>query len=122
LKDLAIPTYSHFFMPVNLYPSFTDGSIDEPAQVAGLKFPCRAICLALSSTLFYVPARLTPFTEPLSKVYQKKGLSLHVARHPSPSLLVTADSFGRGPEQLGHLLLCPIQALSDAYQFFTVHG
>jgi len=93
LKHLAIPTYPHLFNPIPLYGSLTDGSVDKPAQMAGLKFPRRTPFLPFEGTPFYSPARLMPFIGPLFHREQKKDLPLRMGGHRSPSLLVTMHGF-----------------------------
>jgi len=81
LKQLAIPAYLHLFNQIPLYSSFTDGSVDKPAQMAGLKFPRRTPFLEFGGTPFYSPARLMPFIGPLFHREQKKDLPLHIGGH-----------------------------------------
>jgi hypothetical protein len=93
LKHLATPACLHLFMPIPLYGSFTEGSVDKPAQMTSLEFPRWAHFLAFEITLFCGPARLMAFTGPSFHGEQKKDLSLRVDGHRSPSLLVTMDGF-----------------------------
>jgi hypothetical protein len=113
LKHLAASACAHLFIPIPLYGSFTDGSVDKPAQITGLKFPRWAPFLAFERTLYYGPARLMPFTGPLFHRDQKKDLPLHMDRHLSPSLLIAVYSLNGCSEQLSHLPLRLTQFLTE---------
>ena len=91
LQNLTRSADLHFFFPAFLNLTFTNRSIDKPAQFSGLKFPGRAFFLLLGGTFFDLPARLSVFTVFRQSGYQKKHLSLYVGRHFTPPLLVAVD-------------------------------
>ncbi len=121
LKHLTLPAYPHFFIPILSYGSFTDGSVDKPAQITGFKFPRRTSFPSFDRTFFCGPARLVRFTGPLFHVHQKKGLPLPMDRHLSPSLLVAIDSPDRCAKQLSHFPLSLFQSLADILELLAFH-
>jgi hypothetical protein len=122
VKHLAAPAHFHLFIPIPLYSSFTDGSIDKPAQMTGLKFPCGAPFFPFGRTLFCGPARLLPrHTRSLSG-QQEEDMPLHMHWHLSPSLLIATDSLDGCAKQFGHFLLSLVQFFPYAFKFFTVHS
>ncbi len=112
----------HLFFPVLAYRAFTNGSVDKPAEIAGLKFPGWTLFPLVARAFFYNPARLFEFIVLPHHGDQKKHLPLHIGRHRSPALFVAVDSLNGGSEQLGHLLLGLVQCLSVMDEFFAVHG
>jgi hypothetical protein len=120
-QNLTVSASIHLLLPVLLNSAFADGPIDKPAQMTGLKFPCRTFFSAVARTFLDDPARLLPLQHPSLSGDQEQDLPLNVARHGSPSLLVAVYSLNRGPEELCHLLLRFIQFPSEVQEFFTVH-
>jgi hypothetical protein len=53
---VALSAQFHFLLPCLLLLALTDGTINKPAEVASLKFPCRTISLNLSRARSYHPA------------------------------------------------------------------
>ena len=121
-KYFARPANLHLFFPVLAYRALTNGSVDKPAEISGLKFPDRTLFPSVARTFFYYPARLFEFIVLPHHGDQEKHLPLHIGRHRSPALFVAVDSLNGGSEQLGHLPLGLVQCLSVMDEFFTVHG
>ena len=92
-KHLTGATYLHLFFPVFLYRSFTNGSVNKPAKIAGRKFPGRAALLLFRRTLFDHPASLCALVFSRRPGYQKINLTLDMHRHRSPALLITVNGF-----------------------------
>jgi len=121
-KYFTSPANLHLLFPVLAYSALTNGSVDKPAEISGLKFPGRTLFPSVARTFFYNPARLFEFIVFPHPGDQEKHLPLHVGRHRSPALFVAVDSLNGGSEQLGHLPLGLVQCLSVMDEFFTVHG
>ena len=121
-KYFTRPANLHLLFPVLAYRALTNGSVDKPAEISGLKFPGRTLFPSVARTFFYNPARLFEFIVLPHPGDQEKHLPLHVGRHRSPALFVAVDSLNGGSEQLGHLPLGLVQCLSVMDEFFTVHG
>ena len=121
-KYFTSPANLHLLFPVLAYRALTNGSVDKPAEISGLKFPGRTLFPLVARTFFYNPARLFEFIVLPHPGDQEKHLPLHVGRHRSPALFVAVDSLNGDSEQLGHLPLGLVQCLSVMDEFFTVHG
>jgi hypothetical protein len=121
-KYFTSPANLHLLFPVLAYRALTNGSVDKPADISGLKFPGRTLFPLVARTFFYNPARLFEFIVLPHPGNQEKPLPLHVGRHRSPALFVAVDRLNGGSEQLGHLPLGLVQCLSVMDEFFTVHG
>ncbi len=112
----------HLLFPVLAYRALTNGAVDKPAEISGLKFPGRTTFPLVARTFFNNPARLFGFIVLAHHGDQEKHLPFHMGRHRPPSLLVALDSLAGGSEQLGHLSLGLVQRISVMAKFFTVHG
>ena len=121
-KYFTRPANFHLLFPVLAYRALTNGSVDKPAEISGLKFPGRTSFPLVARTFFYNPARLFEFIFLPHHGDQKKHLSLHIGRHRSPPLFVAVDSLNGGSEKLAHLPLGLVQCISVMDEFFTVHA
>ena len=120
-KYFAASANLHLFPPAQLYLTFTDGAVYEPAKIAGLEFPGRALLPLLRGTFFDHPAGFAVFTALIHSRDQKIHLSFHIGWYGSPGLLVTVDRFDRYSEQLSHLLLGFVYLLAKMDELFAVH-
>ncbi|UCG65635.1 MAG: hypothetical protein JSW12_00830 [Deltaproteobacteria bacterium] len=68
-------------------------SVDKPAEVPTLKFPCRAILPGFSRTLFNHPTGLVVPTGSAFHGQKKQHLTLDMPGNVPPSLLETLDGF-----------------------------
>ena len=82
----------HLLFPVLAYRALTNGSVDKPAEISGLKFPGRTLFPLVARTFFYNPARLFEFIVFPHPGDQEKHLPLHIGRHRPPALFVAANS------------------------------
>ncbi len=121
-KYFTSPANLHLLFPVLAYRALTNGSVDKPAEISGLKFPGRTLFPSVARTFFYNPARLFEFIVLPHPGDQEKHLPLHVGRHRSPALFVALNRLKGGSEQYGHLLLCLVQFLAEVDELFAVHG
>lgn len=99
-----------------------DGSTDEPAEFARVKFKGRAVEFFMVWTLTYLPTipgatLLVDFA-----AEQKNKLSLHMTGDGTPALLITAHSFKRYPKQVGKVFLGLFQSFSASDEFFSLHN
>ena len=101
--------------------TLANGTINEPAQVAHLKLPCRTLTFQFKGALFLDPAGLLISRASIDPGEQKIDLPLRMNRDRPPSLLVTMNGLNRSPKQLSHLLLRLVQPLSDGHEFLAVH-
>ncbi len=121
MKYLTLSAYPHFLLPGRLHLSLTDGAIDEPAKVADLEFPRRAVFLGVSLALQGDPASPV-FLIPRQLVGEKKqGLALYMSGNSSPALLKALYGFDRGPQQLSHLGLSFSQLVTDLRELAFSH-
>ena len=111
----------HLLFPVLAYRALTNGSVDKPAEISGLKFPGRTLFPLVARTFFYNPARLFEFIVLPHPGDQEKHLPLRRRRNGPPPLFITVNRLNRGSEQLGHLFLCLVQFLADEDELFVVH-
>ena len=81
----------HFIFQVLVCRTFALGTVEKPAEVAGLKFPGWAVFFVFA--FFVVPA-VFPFGRfPLALIDQQEiDLSLNMERYGSPPLLIALDS------------------------------
>jgi hypothetical protein len=79
-KYFTRPANLHLLFPVLAYRALTNGSIDKPAEISGLKFPGRTLFPLVARTFFYNPARLFEFIVLPLHGDQEKHLSLHIGR------------------------------------------
>jgi hypothetical protein len=121
-KYFTRSTNLHLLFPVLAYRALTNGSVDKPAEISGLKFPSRTLFPLVARTFFYNPARLFEFIVLPYHGGQEKHLPLRRRRNRPPALFVAVDSLNGGSQQLGHLPLGLVQCLSVMDEFFTVHG
>ncbi len=121
-KYFTRPANLHLLFPVLAYRALTNGSVDKPAEISGLKFPGWTLCLLVSRTFFYSPTWFSAFPVFRYPGDQEKHLPLHIGRNRSPALFVAVDSLKRGSEQLGYLLLCLVQLLAEVDELFAIHG
>jgi hypothetical protein len=99
-----------------------DGTVDEPAQVAGGKFPGRALFALRLGAGTRDPAGFDAiFTEQFAS-QQKIELAFDVDRDGTPTLLITVDGLDRDAQKLGHLFLGFFQFLPEYAEFFILHG
>jgi hypothetical protein len=121
LEDLARFADFDLLRPVFMNSTLANGTVNEPAQVAHLELPCRALTLQLKGALFFDPTGFLIFKASIDPGEQKIEMPLRVNRDGPPSLLVTMNGLNRSPEQLRHLLLRLVQPLSDGHEFLAIH-
>ena len=121
-QDLTCSANLHFFLPIFLNRTFTNCSINKPAELSSLELPCRALFFDLRGAILYDPARLLAFFDPPHSGDQEKNLPFYIGRHRSPPLLIAGHSLNRRSEQLGHLLLRLVQFFTDVLEFFIIQG
>ena len=121
-KYFTRPANLHLLFPVLAYRALTNGSVDKPAEISGLKFPGRTLCLLVSRTFFYSPTWFSAFPVFRYPGDQEKHLPLRRRRNRPPPLFVALNRLNRGSEQYGHLLLCLVQFLAEVDELFAVHG
>ena len=101
--------------------TLANGTINEPAQVAHLKLPCRTLTFQFKGALFLDPAGLLISRASIDPGEQKIELPLRMNRDGPPPLFVTMNGLNRSSKQLRNLLLCLVQPLSDGYEFLAIH-
>ena len=112
----------HLLRPGIMDGPVADGTVDEPAQVAGGKLPGRALFPLCLGTGTRDPARFEAiFTKQLASK-QEIELALDVDRDGPPALLITVDGLDRDAQQLGHLFLGFFQFLPECAEFFILHS
>jgi len=121
-KYFTRPANLHLFFPVLAHRALTNGSVDKPAEISGLKLPGRAFFPLVARTFFYNPARLFEFIVLPHHGDQEKHLPLRRRRNRPPALFVALNRLNGGSQQLGHLPLGLVQCISVMDEFFTVHG
>ena len=122
LEHVAGSAELHLLRPRIMDGPVADGAVDEPAQVAGGKFPGRTLfALRLGAGTLNPAGFKAIFTEQFAR-QQKVELALHVNRDGPPALLITVDGLDRDAQQLGHLFLGFFQFLSQSAEFFVLHG
>jgi hypothetical protein len=119
----AIARFADFdlLLPIFMNSAFTNGAVNEPAQISHLELPCRTPALQFKGALLLDPARILIFRSPIDPGEQKIEMPLRMNRDRPPSLLVTMNRFKRTSKQLRHLLLSFIQPLSDGREFLAIH-
>ena len=83
----------HLLLPVLLGLALADSTVDEPAKLAGLKLPGRAMFAALGRAFFDGPAGFEVFLVNSGPGKKEEYLTFNMGRYFSPALLVTMDSF-----------------------------
>jgi len=101
--------------------TLANGTINEPAQVAHLKLPCRTLTFQFKGALFLDPAGLLISRASIDPGEQKIELPLRMNRDGPPPLFVTMNGLNRSSKQLCNLLLSLVQSLSDGYEFLAIH-
>jgi len=121
-KYFTRPANLHLFFPVLAHRALTNGSVDKPAEISGLKFPGRTLFPLVTRTFFYNPAGLFEFIVLPYHGDQEKHLPLRRRRNRPPALFVALNRLNGGSQQLAHLPLGLVQCISVMEEFFTVHG
>jgi len=104
-EDFTGATALHLLLPTGLYMPFANGSVDEPAQLTGLKLPCRALFSFILGTLSLFPTDNLVVLILVLAAHQKQQLSFHMYRNISPSLLIAMNGLDGCTEQLSHFFL-----------------
>jgi hypothetical protein len=119
-KHPALAAKFHLLLPAFLRLSPADRSIDKPAEVSRLKFPCRAGSTGFRRATADLPAgRGVSF--PLSlQSPQEEQLPLDMDRHSPPSLLETLQGPQSGSQKVGHLPLSSMESFAERYKFSSV--
>jgi hypothetical protein len=121
-KSVAVPAGFHLLLPAFLDLPVTYGPVDEPAQIAQFKFPCRAFALTLLGAVLRRPAFLfSPSLDGMNSCDDKQELPLNVSRHSSPPLLKTLNGFEGCAKKLGRLNLCLAQISPNFRKLDFVH-
>ena len=122
VKDLALSADPHLLPPALLYHAFTNGAVDEPAEVSNLELPGRAPGPALKGAIFPDPAGLQSLFGPFNPCGQEIYLPLHMNGDRTPSLLVTVNCLYGGAQDLGHLFLRLAQPFAEGQKLATLHN
>ena len=107
---------------IHLNRTFTNCSVNKPAELSSVELPGWTLFLEFRWTFLYDPALPLALFAPPHPGDQEKNMTLHMAWHLSPSLLVTMHSLNRCAKQLGHLLLRLVQFFTDVLEFFIIQG
>jgi hypothetical protein len=91
-------TALHLLFPAFLRLSFTDRSIDEPAEMPELKFPGRTPASLLSRTFSHIPAAELRSTRRIVVSKKKQHLPFDVYGNFSPALFKALHSFKRSSQ------------------------
>lgn len=92
LKNLTMAANLHLVLPAFLNFAVADGPIDEPADMACLKFPGRAIHPHFLRALPHYPTRLELPISAFQQGKKKQLLPLDMNGDTPPSLLETLHS------------------------------
>ncbi len=98
-----------------------DGPVDEPAEVAGIKFASRALLAVLWRTVLDLPAgqRILVF----SRFHEEneEQLPFNIGGNLPPTLFEALNGFEREPQDLRKLLLCFPEFLANEPDVFMIH-
>ena len=94
----ALPAYLHLTFPAFLRLATTDGSVDEPAEMSCLKFPCRALQPGPLGTSLHGPAwsgalGLKGFKAMRNSAWRSAGEG--ISRHPCSKLCTALSEVPR---------------------------
>lgn len=97
-KHLALAADLHFFLPVLLGFALANGAIDEPAELACLKFPGWTVLFTVSRTFFDGPAGFWSFIFAMASAgKQEKNLPFDMGGNRAPALLIAVYGLNRCP-------------------------
>lgn len=120
-ENLALPADLHLLAPIFLRLSFTDRPVDEPAEVSHSKLPGRTGLPEVRRAFADLPAGADVPLKLLLPCRQKKHLALDERRDLPPSLLEALHGADRGSQEISHLLLGFLQAVTKSLKFSGVH-
>jgi hypothetical protein len=70
---------------------FTNGSVNKPAEVSGMKLPGRTLIPKLIGTPYYFPTGCLLIRIFIRAAYQKIHLTLNMRRDGTPPLLIAVN-------------------------------
>ena len=106
-------TDAHLVLPAFFGLAFADGAVDEPAELAGLKFPGGALFPALGGAIFDGPARFDVTIAFSRAGEQKQNLPFGVGRDLSPALFIAVQGLERNAKELRQFFLGLAELFSD---------
>jgi hypothetical protein len=121
-KYLTGSAQLHFFLPGIVNRPITDGSVDEPAQIAGGELPGRALLPPFQGAGSPGPARFCTFFTAQFSGKQKIELTFHVHGNRTPPLLIAMNGLDGRPQKLSHLFLGFFQLFAKYAEIFGIHG
>jgi hypothetical protein len=121
-KYRAPAAYLHLILPALLRGAFTDGPVDEPAQMSCLQLPCRALQPDLLGASLPDPTWSGSIGLKGFERHKKEHLALDMHRDAPPSLLQALYGFWRRTQYLGHLLLRFSEKMTDLGKLCLVHA
>jgi hypothetical protein len=122
LEDGTAFALFDLFTPTFMGLSLTKGPGNEPAQVAGLEAPGRAVLFPLLRTTGLGPARPFLSGAGMAVMDQKQDLAGHVFRDIPPALFIAVHGLQGNGQKPGQFLLGQAQLFSIMDQFLVVHG
>ncbi len=118
-KDLAGAADVDFVFIGGLAGTFTQGTAEEPAEVATLEFPGRTIFAFLAFLLFPAWRQLIAAFTLVDE--QKEKLPFDMGGNRTPSLLITVNRFQRHAKQGRELFLGFAKLFPDFTEFCFLH-
>ena len=118
-KDLAGAADVDFVFVRGIAGAFTQGTAEEPAEVATLEFPGRTIFAFL--TFFLVPAWSQLIVAFTLVDEQKEKLPFNMSGNRTPPLLITVNRFQRHAKQGRKLFLGLAELFPDFTEFCFLH-
>jgi hypothetical protein len=103
--DFDLAAHFHFLLPASLGRTLADCSIDEPAQMSGIKLPCGAVLSFIRGAIMRQPARLDLFGSVAFQSKNKEDLTLDMHKDFPPALFKALNGFCRNAHNLCHLVL-----------------
>jgi len=96
-------------------------TVDEPAEMACVEFPCGTGLPGLGRAAPNLPAGMDLLTDSSFEGLQEEHLTLNVRRYLPPALLEALNSLKRCSQKLPHLFLGLVKFFPESLKLFSVH-